>query len=95
MQLRWDNITDTQLTCLMLRTLWDLGLCNCMAILLSVHAGQQTAEPESLKGDETERRPSLKARGRSDRPAPAAARLSTRRARPSHPSRAPAPAPWS
>eukprot|EP00966_Prymnesium_polylepis_P251082 5805395-Prymnesium_polylepis.1 len=34
-----DSVVDTLLTCLVLRALWDLGLCTCMAILISLESG--------------------------------------------------------
>ena len=36
MHLRWDNLADTLLTCLMLRSLWDLRLASVLGVIVSV-----------------------------------------------------------
>jgi hypothetical protein len=36
MQLRWDNLADTLLTCLMLRSLWDLRLASVLGVIVSI-----------------------------------------------------------
>ena len=37
MHLRWDNLADTLLTCLMLRSLWDLSLASVLGVIVSVN----------------------------------------------------------
>ena len=36
LQLRWDNLADTLLTCLMLRSLWDMRLASVLGVIVSV-----------------------------------------------------------
>ena len=46
-QLRWDNMPDVRLTCVMLRALWGLGIMDCVGILVSLdpHAQPEHAHP--------------------------------------------------
>jgi len=36
LQLRWDNLADTLLTCLMLRSLWDMRLASVLGVIVSI-----------------------------------------------------------
>ena len=36
LQLRWDNLADTLLTCLMLRSLWDMRLASVLGVIISI-----------------------------------------------------------
>jgi len=36
LQLRWDNLADTLLTCLMLRSLWDMRLASVLGMIVSI-----------------------------------------------------------
>jgi len=37
LQLRWDNLADTLLTCLMLRSLWDMRLASVLGVIVSIY----------------------------------------------------------
>eukprot|EP00579_Thalassiosira_antarctica_P031513 CAMPEP_0202033678 /NCGR_PEP_ID=MMETSP0905-20130828/66170_1 /ASSEMBLY_ACC=CAM_ASM_000554 /TAXON_ID=420261 /ORGANISM="Thalassiosira antarctica, Strain CCMP982" /LENGTH=1263 /DNA_ID=CAMNT_0048597589 /DNA_START=136 /DNA_END=3927 /DNA_ORIENTATION=+ len=39
LQLRWDNLADTLLTCLMLRSLWDMRLASVLGVIVSLCPG--------------------------------------------------------
>ncbi|KAL7547928.1 hypothetical protein ACHAWF_011192 [Thalassiosira exigua] len=39
LQLRWDNLADTLLTCLMLRSLWDMRLASVLGVIVSIPPG--------------------------------------------------------
>mmetsp|Transcript_31421 Transcript_31421/g.66489 ORF Transcript_31421/g.66489 Transcript_31421/m.66489 type:complete len:767 (-) Transcript_31421:164-2464(-) len=50
LQLRWDNLADTLLTCLMLRSLWDMRLASVLGVVVSIYP----SEAESTKEDGTD-----------------------------------------
>lgn len=37
MQLRWDNLADTLMTCLMLRSLWDMRLASVLGVIVTIN----------------------------------------------------------
>eukprot|EP00985_Skeletonema_marinoi_P023994 scaffold16348_cov126-Skeletonema_marinoi.AAC.1 len=52
MHLRWDNLADTLLTCLMLRSLWDLRLASVLGVIVSINPSDSTGnEDEDESGD--------------------------------------------
>eukprot|EP00966_Prymnesium_polylepis_P313188 7236842-Prymnesium_polylepis.1 len=52
MQLGTHTLADALLACLFLRSLWDLGLCSCIAILLSFDPVEVNAIADSPRGNE-------------------------------------------
>jgi len=51
MHLRWDNLADTLLTCLMLRSLWDLRLASVLGVIVSINPSDSKNQSTS-NGDE-------------------------------------------
>ena len=50
LQLRWDNLADTLLTCLMLRSLWDMRLASVLGVIVSIFPTDSDAK-ETADGD--------------------------------------------
>jgi len=53
LQLRWDNLSDTLLTCLTLRAFWDLRLASCLGIIISLDP-KDTMDKKSQDDDSDE-----------------------------------------
>lgn len=49
MHLRWDNLADTLLTCLMLRSLWDLRLASVLGVIVSINPSDPGKSSNSSK----------------------------------------------
>lgn len=49
MHLRWDNLADTLLTCLMLRSLWDLRLASVLGVIVSINPSDLDKSSNSSK----------------------------------------------
>ncbi|KAL7442130.1 hypothetical protein ACHAXM_011147 [Skeletonema potamos] len=47
MHLRWDNLADTLLTCLMLRSLWDLRLASVLGVIVSISSSDSKNQTTS------------------------------------------------
>eukprot|EP00956_Cyclotella_meneghiniana_P014770 scaffold22285_cov70-Cyclotella_meneghiniana.AAC.2 len=45
MQLRWDNLADTLMTCLMLRSLWDMRLASVLGVIVTINPSDCESEP--------------------------------------------------
>lgn len=45
MQLRWDNLADTLMTCLMLRSLWDMRLASVLGVIVTINPSDFESEP--------------------------------------------------
>ena len=62
LQLRWDNLADTLLTCLMLRSLWDMRLASVLGVIVSVSPSDskqsKTCTPDDVDAQSSERRTS-------------------------------------
>lgn len=64
LHLRWDNLADTLLTCLMLRSLWDMRLASVLGVVVSVSPSDSkqsktcTPAPDNVGAQSSERRTS-------------------------------------
>ena len=54
MHLRWDNLADTLLTCLMLRSLWDLRLASVLGVIVSINPSDSNGKSsQQLSADKS------------------------------------------
>mmetsp|Transcript_8387 Transcript_8387/g.18791 ORF Transcript_8387/g.18791 Transcript_8387/m.18791 type:complete len:1311 (+) Transcript_8387:243-4175(+) len=57
LQLRWDNLADTLLTCLMLRSLWDMRLASVLGVIVSIYpsdSNQAKRPPDDVSASEVD-----------------------------------------
>lgn len=47
MQLRWDNLADTLMTCIMLRSLWDMRLASVLGVIVTINPSDCESDPPS------------------------------------------------
>jgi len=50
MQLRWDNLADTLMTCLMLRSLWDMRLASVLGVIVTINPSDSASEQHFDEG---------------------------------------------
>lgn len=53
MQLRWDNLADTLMTCLMLRSLWDMRLASVLGVIVTINPSDSASRPPDEGGDKS------------------------------------------
>ncbi len=57
MHLRWDNLADTLLTCLMLRSLWDLRLASVLGVIVSINPSDPSGNEEGKSSNSSKQSP--------------------------------------
>ena len=73
LQLRWDNLADTLLTCLMLRSLWDMRLASVLGVIVSIYpsdSNQSRRAPHGVDLDSEEGPDEGRVDGNAEKPTP-------------------------
>ena len=78
MQLRWDNLADTLMTVLMLRSLWDMRLASVLGVIVTINPFDFESEPSSedaeIKSNMSELKDTLRSIGSPEDQSPSTLR---------------------
>lgn len=75
MQLRWDNLADTLMTCLMLRSLWDMRLASVLGVIVTINPSEESpVEDEDVKSNLNDLKDTLRSLGSPENQSPSTLR---------------------